>query len=501
MVLCKKTIILLLFILPFSGSAQDTARIWLEAARFWKFDKAVNPEYQRIIGDVVLRHDSIHLYCDSAFLNTTKNSVLAFGNVHIRLSDTLNIFGDSLRYDGNSKIGHIWSNVRLVDNETVLTTDTLVYDRNTQIAQYDYWGKIVEGRNVLVSKHGYYYTAQKEFFYKEKVLLMNPDNIMRCDTLKYNTVSEIAYFLGPSTITGKEDSMYCENGWYDTQKNIARLLKNGIIFHQDQVLSGDTIYYERETGFGQVIRNAWIADTVNKIIVAGNFGEIRRKIGTAFMTDRAVVKLIDRKDTLFMHSDTVRANFDTNQNIKHITCFYKVKFFKEDLQGMCDSLAWQSADSSLTLYHEPAMWSGQNQLTADTIILRMKNNQVDSMIMRNAAFIISKDDTNSYNQMKGRDMIGYFINNEIYKIRVLGNAETVYFVREEDRTLIGVDKALASNMVIFLEKNQIKSITYIEQPTQVLYPIKQVSTYDLYLRDFKWIEGKRPLSKKDIFTW
>jgi lipopolysaccharide export system protein LptA len=497
----KKILFLLLILLPVSVFAQDTTKIWLEDARFWKFDKDINPDYQRIIGDVVLRHDSIVLYCDSAFLNNTKNNVIAFGNVHVKISDTLNIFGDSLKYNGNTKIARIRGNVKLVDNETILTTDTLVFDRNTQIAQYDNWGKIVEGKNVLVSKHGYYYTAKKEFFYKEKVILMNPGNVMRSDTLMYNTLTHVAYFFGPSHIKGIEDSIYCENGWYNTAKNIARFRKKGEIYHKEQILNGDSIYYERETGFGQVFNNANIIDTLNKIIISGNFGEIQRRRGFAFMTDRAVAKLIDKKDTLFMHADTIRATFDTNQSVKNIYCFYKVKFFRMDLQGMSDSLTWHSMDSSLTLFKNPVLWSDKNQLTADTIILRMRNNQADSMIMRNSAFIISKDDTNKFNQIKGRDMIGYFINNDLYKIRVIGNAETIYFAREEDRTMIGINKALSSNMLIFLEKNQLKSITYIGQPTAILYPEKQISTYDMFLRDFKWIEGKRPLTKNDIFTW
>jgi lipopolysaccharide export system protein LptA len=501
MPILKRVVFVFLLLFPFALLAQDTTKIWLEAARFWKFDKDINPEYQRIIGDVVLRHDSIILYCDSAFLNNTKNNVVAFGNVHVKISDTLNIYGDSLKYNGNTKIGRIKGNVRLVDNETILTTDTLVFDRNTQIAQYDNWGKIVEGKNVLVSKHGYYYTNRKEFFYKEKVILMNPDNVMHSDTLMYNTLTHVAYFFGPSNIKGKEDSIYCENGWYNTAKNIARFRKKGQIYHQEQIVNGDSIYYERESGYGQIFKNANIIDTANKIILSGDYGELHRKRGSAFMTERAVAKLIDKKDTLFLHSDSIHAAFDTTQAVKKIRCFYKVKFFRRDLQGLCDSLTWQSLDSTLTLFSNPVLWSEKNQLTADTIFLRMKNNRADSMILRNAAFIISKDDSAKFNQIKGRDMVGYFINNELYKIRVIGNAETIYYAREDDRTLIGINKALSSNMLIFLDKNQLKSITYMGQPSAVLYPEKEMNVNDRLLKDFKWIEEKRPLTKDDIFVW
>ena len=151
--------------------SQDTAKILLEQADTWRYEKAVNPDVQRIIGNVVLSHDTVYLYCDSAWLNEALNSVVAFGNVHIKISDTLNIFGDSLRYDGTTKIAKLKGNAKLVDNQTTLTSDTLLYDRNTGIAWYDNWGKIVNDKNILVSKKGFYHTDIKEFRFKEKIII------------------------------------------------------------------------------------------------------------------------------------------------------------------------------------------------------------------------------------------------------------------------------------------------------------------------------------------
>lgn len=494
--------ILFLILLPFISFPQETTKILLEKADRWEFNKSISPDEQRIIGNVILSHDSTYLYCDSAYLNEEKNSVTAFGNIHIKISDTLNLFGDSLKYDGNTKIARIKSNVRLIDKETVLTTDTLIFDRKTRIARYNYWGKIVNDKNNLVSKHGYYYTDKKEFFFKEKVILKNPEHMMFSDSLMYHTVSEIAYFFGPSSITGEEDSIYCENGWYDTRSDKARFRKKAKIFHGDQYITGDSLYYERETGFGQVFRNAVLVDTVKDLVLTGNYGEIHRKAGFAFMTDRAVAILVDNRDSLFMHSDTIRATFDSSQNIHKIFAFYKVKFYRDDLQGLCDSLAYHGKDSTMTMYHDPVIWSDKNQVTADSIKINIRNSQADSMVMYNTAFIVSQDDTSKFNQVKGRDMVGFFNrDNELYKVRVQGNAETVYFVREDDRSMIGINKAAASDMLIFLEKNEIKTITYIGQPTATLYPENEISPNDLRLRGFKWITGRRPVTKNDIFTW
>ena len=486
---------------PQSSCAQETTKILLDQADGWKYNKALGQDIQRIIGNVIMHHDSAFLYCDSAYLNEVANSVIAFGNVHVKLSDTLNLYGDSLYYDGNTKIARIKSNVKLIDNETILTTDTLVYFRILQIAQYDYWGKIVNDDNVLVSKHGYYYTEKKEFFFKHKVILINPDYTMHSDTLMYNTVTKTSYFYGPSDIKSKEDSIYCENGWYNTEQDIARFSKRAIIFHGEQSLTGDSMYYERRTGYGQVFKNAILYDSVKNIILNGNYGEIQRDIGFAFMTDKAVAIMIDKKDSLFVHSDTIKATFDSAQNINNIFFYYKGKFYRNDLQGMSDSMTYHGADSVITMYREPVIWSEKNQLTADSIKLTIRNGQIDSLVMYSSAFIVSEDDSNNYNQVKGRDMVGYIKNNELYKIRVVGNAETIYFVREEDHTLIGINKAIASDMLIFLENKEVKTITYIDRPIATLYPEKEIPPLDLKLKGFKWITERRPLKKSDVFIW
>ncbi|TSA27527.1 MAG: organic solvent tolerance protein OstA [Bacteroidetes bacterium] len=485
-------------------AAQDTTKIVLERADTWEYNEAIGPNVQRIKGDVVLRHDTGYLYCDSAYLNDVVNVVMAYGNVHIKASDTLNLYGDSLQYNGNTKIAKVWGNVKLIDNQTIVTTDSLDFNRRSQIAWYDNWGKIVNDENNLVSKYGYYYTSEKEFFFKEKVILINPDYIMNSDTLMYNTVTEIAYFYGPTTIVSKDkvDSIYCIDGWYDTRKDISRFRYGAEIYHQAQLLTGDTVYYERLNGFGQVYNNAMILDTVQHIALTGNYGEMKRKRGIGFMTRRATGILIEKNDSLFMHGDTIKAYFDPEedqQKIRAMLAFYNVRFFRKDLQGACDSLVYHRSDSTIFMYHDPVIWSGKNQLTADTITLTIRNGELDTMVMYKSAFIISRDDTAKYNQIKGKDMIAYFLKNELYKIKVTGNSETIYFAREEDQTLIGINRLYASDMLIFVDDNDIHTITYIEKPTGTLYPENEISPYDLLLKNFKWREDQRPKMKEEIY--
>jgi hypothetical protein len=107
----------------------------------------------------------------------------------------------------------------------------------------------------------------------------------------------------------------------------------------------------------------------------------------------------------------------------------------------------------------------------------------------------------NFNQIKGRNVLAKFRDNELYKINVIGNSQTVYFTREEDRSLIGINTAISSEMLIFLEKSQLKTITYIGNPDAHLYPENMLPVPDRKLKNFKWEEARRPLNKWDIFRW
>lgn len=479
--------------------SQGHNKIQLVQADELSYNKMLGEDVRRVKGNVVFEHDGAYLYCDSALLDEKNNNVTCFSRIHIKSSDTLNLYGDMLTYNGDTRIADITGKVKLVDNQTVLTTTHLIFDRNTQIAKYEIGGTIVNKENRLVSQVGYYYTDKKEFFFKTKVVLTNPDYVMNSDTLKYNTVSRTAFFFGPSTIKGKKNYIYCENGWYDTKNDVSRFSRKAYFINGNQLLRGDSLFYDRKNGIGKGFRNVSIKDTVQNIILKGNLGNYFEKAGFATMTDSAHAILIDKKDSLFLHSDTLKATFDSLRKTKALFAFHKAKFYRNDLQGMCDSLIYNMSDSLLSMLCHPVLWSQKNQLTADTIRILTKNKQVSELIMRNAAFIISRDTVKGFNQIKGKDMHGYFKDNELCKVIVEGNSETIYWVREDDGSLIGINKAVSSNMTIRIKENKVQRITYHGQTKANLNPEKDMQPLDLQLRDFKWLESDRPTKKEDIF--
>jgi lipopolysaccharide export system protein LptA len=479
--------------------AQKKSKVNIEHSNSFRYDVKLGKDIQRLIGNVIIRQDSTLFYCDSAYINEIKNSFEAFSNVHIKVNDTVDVYSLRMLYNGNTKIAELFDSVKLIDKNTILTTNHLIYNRKSKTAFYDKGGKIVNKDNVLTSKQGLYYTPVRTFHFRDDVVLINPDQETYSDTLIYNTNNETAYFMGPTVIRGKNSIMYCEDGWYDTKNDISKLVRRPSISNADKTIAADSLYYDNKTMFGKAMGNVSITDTLRRVIITGRKGEFWDEKGLSYVTDSAVAIIYDKRDSLFMHADTMWLNFDKDRKAQVIRAYYGVRFYRKMLQGKCDSLAFDMKDSTIRMYNKPVIWSGKNQLTADSIAIAVSGNRADSLMMYNTAFIVSRDSTDTFNQIRGKNMVAYFVKNELSKINVDGNAQTIYFVREEDGFLIGVDLAESSNMTIRIKNREINSISYKMNVDEDMFPESELTEEQTVLKNFSWQKEIRPIDKMDIF--
>ena len=487
-----------LILLPLSVFSQKETKIDLIGANTLEFDKKIGEDVKRLIGDVALKHDDTYLYCDSAYLYSGSNNVDAYGNVRIN-SGSVKITGKVLKYDGDTKTAQMFENVKMTDKEMTLTTDFLTFNTKTNIGNYTTGGKIVDPQNVLTSTIGYYYSDDKLFFFKNNVVLVNPKYTMYSDTLKYNTGSEIAYFYGPTTIVSKENTIYCENGWYDTKKDVSQFNKNAHFTNKKQDLTGDSLYYNRFLGFGEAFNNIILKDSAKELVIRGNYAFYNEKEHNSMITEKAVLVQKIQDDSLYIHGDTIKAFFDSTGTGKMILAYHKVKFFKTDMQGLGDSIVYSFLDSTILFYTNPMLWSDKNQISGDTIQIFLSNNKISKMNLYSSSFIISKNDTSTFNQIKGKYLTGYFIDNHLNKIHVTNNGETIYYIKDENSASIGINKATSENLLIYVDSNEVRSITFIAKPEATLYPEKDLTITEQFLKDFKWEEFNRPARKEDIF--
>lgn len=447
---------------------------------------------KKLIGQVQLKQDQTVLYCDSAYVFDETNYVEAYNNVRINHNDSVNFYGDILKYNGQKRTARLEKNVRMIDNDAVLTSNELDFDFNQNKASYFTGGKLVSGQSTLTSQTGHYYTNTKELYFKKDVKLKGEEFDMICDTLKYQTNTKIATFYGNTVITSATDTVYCKAGTYHTEKQNGILLKRAKIRSAENTLIADTILYDRKKKYSKALGHIVIVDTVNKTLVLGNVAELFGLKRNSYVTKDALALSMVDNDTLMIWADTIYTYQKSAENSRDILkAFYKVRIFKKDLQAVCDSLVYIKQDSAMTLYKQPVLWSDANQVSGDTLVFYLNNRKLDSVHVKNNSFMASKLNAQHYNQIKGKNMNAYFKNSKIDYIHVFGNGQSIYYAKE-DSAYIGVNVIDCSEMKFMFEAGKIKSAQFVTQPDATFYPLNEMKPEELRLKGFKWLQKIKP---------
>jgi lipopolysaccharide export system protein LptA len=480
---------------------KEKKKVELIYADSYEPDEKLGQDVVRFLGHVAFKHKEIILTCDSAYFFQKANQLKAFSRVHIQQGDTLNLYGDYLFYDGSEEIANVDGNVELIDKETHLHTKSVVYDVAKKIARYTENGTITNGKNILKSRRGTYDVPQELFHFKDSIKITNPEYVMTGDTMDYSTKTETVFFAGPSEINGDSIYIYSERGWYDTKNDISTLWQNALINNRQQILKGDSLYYEKNTGFGQAFRNISISDTTNNIIVCGEYARYFKNPENFFVTNRAVFIQVSDTDSLFLHADTISARTvkaDSGNPYRLMKAYYGCRVYSKDLQSKCDSLSYSFRDSVIRLYNSPVLWSESNQLTSDSMAIFTKDRRADKMELYNNAFISSWVDSLRFDQIKGRNLTGYFMANKLYRILVVGNGESVYYLEDKDK-LVGVTHNKSASIDIKVDKGKIQEITEFQNPDGKLDPPLLNSPDKMKLPGFSWQALIRPGKYSDIF--
>ena len=506
--------LLLLFLLPLTltdslsaqtplASPPGKTKVFLEHADVQSFDKEVSADRQVLSGDVCFRHDNSYMYCDSAYFYEANSSLEAFGEVRMEQGDTLFVYGDYLYYDGNIRVAKMRDNVRMesvrADGSIVtLFTDSLNYDRVANIGYYFDGGTIVDDANELSSYYGQYSPATRIAIFNDSVRVFNDKFTLYSDTLQYSTQTKVATILGPSVIISDSGNIYTSRGWYNTVQNTSLLLDRSQVTSGNRILVGDTIAYDRDRGFGEAFGRVVLRDTTERVMLEGNYGSYDERSGHALATDSARCMEYSQGDTLYMHADTFEM-ISIDSTARQVKAYRGVRFFRADFQGICDSMQFNTVDSTLYFYLDPVLWNNRNQLYGDTIVVHMADTTIDFVHVIRLAFSIEQVDTSHFNQLKGNDLKAYFEGREVRRIDIDGNAESIFFPLEDDGSMVGMNETKSSYLTIWIKDRKIEKLRLWPAPQGTLTPLPDLSPDRMTLRDFHWYEDLRPRDKDDIF--
>ncbi|MDG2483956.1 MAG: OstA-like protein [Flavobacteriaceae bacterium] len=504
--------------MPFFTSAQERKQIEIEYAPYMDIveDKPGATILTRNNSSQVhVKHKGIELWCNEAIYYGNEDFIEAYGNVRVKQGDSINMTSKYVEYSGKTQLAYASGDVVLIDPNSKLYTDVLHFDRIRQQAYYNQKGKVVRDTSgTITSTRGRYYMTSKKYQFVDNVKLVNPEYIIDTEQLDFYTESGFAFLYGPTTITSEASVIYCERGYYNTNNDTGYFVKKSKINYNDRIVEGDSLYFDRNKSFASATNNITVTDTLNNSIIKGHYAEIFREKDSVFITKRALAITEQENDSIFMHSDTLMVTGPSDNRI--IRGYYNAKMFKSNLSGKADSIhmnqktgltqlinLYDLDSDAFTKKKHPILWHFESQITGDSIhlISNSKNETLDSLKVFNNAFVINKDSLGEgYNQISGKRLNGLFVNNALETIDVIKNAETIYYLRNSEDELIGIDKSKSGAIKIWISENEIDELRKLNQIGGMTYPEEDFPEKERKLKGFIWRNDERPKSIEDLFA-
>jgi len=423
----------------------------------------------------------------------------AFGKIKINQGDSIVLTGENLTYFGSRNQADIKGNVVLIDKQMTLRTEQIFYNLSANIASYPQQGTIIDNEKTINSRKGEYHSNIHKFIFKDSVIVIAKDYTILTENMHYNSNSKVADFFGSSFIISDTKTIYCENGWYNTKTDIAQFRENAYITTENYLLKGDSLYYNKNNHYGKAFSNVKLIDTVENMTVFGGIAEYFETEEKVIISEKPLLELLFEEDTLFMHAK----QFVSQQKLgeKKVLAYNKVKFFKKDFQGKCDSLSYNFIDSIVEMFNRPILWSDEFQITADSLQFLVHKGEISRMFLKPNPMIIAQEDSLDYNQIKGKNMTAYFIDNKMRRMDVAGNGQSIFIIKDEEtQDKIGFNYTECTDLILYFNDNKLHEVTYEVEPNSITTPYQDVEEKNRYLKGFVWRGNEIPKTKEDIFS-
>ena len=468
------------------------------------YKNPIDPRADVLVGHVKLYHDGMYLDCDSARFYKDENTFNAYGHVKMVQGDTLTLTSDTLLYNGPMMQAHAQGRAVLIHRKTKLVTDIIDYDRLEGVGFYPRHGVLYDGDNVLNSDYGQYTPALNEAIFKDNVVLTNPKFELKTNELYYYANTKVARIVSETNIISSDSTfVYALRGDYNTQTGAANLMDRSHVYKDMRDIVGDSLFFDEETGVSEAFGDVVLLDVENKCMLTGNYCRYEDQTGMALATDSAVCYEFSEADTLYVHGDTLKMvtyNQKTDSVYRDLFAYHKVRMYRRDFQGVCDSLVSHEKDSCTYLYGQPILWNEGQQVFGEEIRIYNNDSTVEWIHIINQAMTIEQVDSVSYNQVSSKEMFCYFVDGVIEHNNAKGNVYVVYFMEEDDGSRIGMKYTETPELNLYMKEKKVNKI-WMSTPSGVMYPPFAILEDRRYLTGFAWFDYIRPKDKDDIFGW
>ncbi len=486
--------------LAFAGAAQSRLRID-HADNLTSQSDASGQSVERLTGNVRLIHDGTVMLCDVANRYST-DRITANGNVRV-IRDGVTLTGEQLVYDAITRQGVVTGRVvKLVDDSTVLVTNSIKFDTKLNVAEYTTGGTITSPDGDLVSQYGYYYREQKKAVFKGSVVLKTGESVIKSDSLMYLVATQTAVFIAPTDVTTPKEHMTFNRGRYFRKSGL--MIASGSVYlldeHNREVLS-DSIEYYRDNGLAKLFGNVQIADSARKNYLLGDFARFNRKPEEMFVTDNPVmISISEKSDSVYLRADTLMSVISFNalgDTIRSMIAYRNVRSYGKDMQSSCDSMFVSGIDSTVTMFYEPLIWSDITQISANELKFISKDKQLVRGEFIGDPFIAQRVDSISFNQIRGKTMTAFFAKNQITRLDAIGNGQTVYYMQDKEK-VVAVNITESQNLSLYFADSKIKKISFRSKPDSRMMPLDKLNKDEAQLKGLNWRGSRRPQSKRDV---
>ncbi len=489
----------------------------------------------RLSGNVILINGEEQLFTDTLVYNLSED-IASYQDTALMLSGTSKLSSLRGNYNMNLKIAKFYVQVTLIDSSFTLLTDTLIYDLASSKARY-YGPSYIEQEDAKIyAEEGYYNTETQDAFFEKNAKYTSSTGVATADRMLYvpkekkiildgnASVKDSTYFAQADIIEYyRQDSIITLNGnaYFEDDQGIAQgdiitlyqktdlieIFGNGRYTSENNSLASDTLIYNSATEVGKTLGNAVYEDTLNsRKLYADRL--IYNADGTyrAYnLSGRPYLEQINAFDTTYLSADTLFSRKVTTDSLGLDTSeifigYPNVKVYSNGFQAVSDSLAYAMQDSSLTLFGNPYAWADTSQFNADTIVMKTVDEGVRNVDLYGKANIINYLDSVYQDQIKGKVIHALLDSQQMESMKVIGNAETIYFLRDEIGLYIAANKTICSYIDFIFESGELKDIKFHTDPVSKMVPIAQAQQSDVKLTNIKWDESHRPMEKDDIFV-